>query len=100
MNLFELNKVNLLEVFTPAMDICKLNAVYRVTDIYFVDMKYGKKLVANIEENFPIYLPQPTYEFLDRCRYLFTQMVQRARSNGLGLCKIFGTAYGIEFVEL
>lgn len=101
MDLFDLNRVLRMEIFTSMMKNIKPNTLYKVTNIIIDDN--GRKLIATINDNngtFSLYLPQQTYAFLKRHAYLFTQMIIRARSDNLGIRAISGTSKGIEFHEL
>lgn len=102
MDLSKLNTVSRLETFLPSKKIAELDVgrTYAVTSMKFVNTKYGRQVVADIEKTFTIFLPNRTSLFLAEHMDLFNQMVQRALSNEIGLRYLGGKFNPVEFSEL
>lgn len=102
MDLSKLNEVSRLEKFLPTKRLSDLemDKPYEITNMRFVNTKYGRQVVADLEKNFSVFLPARTNHLLDDDADLFGKMMLRTRNHGLALRYLGGKYNRIEFIEL
>lgn len=103
MDLSKLNEVGRLQHILPTKKLSDLdiNTTYEVTNLKFLNTKYGEQVVADIEKTFSIFLPARTNHVLrNDTEDLFAKMVESSHNHGLGIRCLGGKYNRLEFVEL
>ena len=85
MDITKLNQIVLLEDFLPTKPLSTLNVneTYKVTDLKQVKTKFGLKAVANLNDNFKVFLPKRISEAFEKDQILFNQMAYTAAKGEL-----------------
>lgn len=102
MDLSRLNEISRLEDFLPTKKLSELeiNRTYEVTNMKFVNTKYGKQIVADLERRCSVFLPARTSQVLNDDEDLFKKMRYSSHNHGLPIRYLDGKYNRIEFVEM
>lgn len=94
-----INKVGTIAEFLPTKKLSELTAQseYPISDIRAVQTKFGKKFIADVSDEFTVFLPTRLVKVLDEDTVMFEKLLAAAKGGHLNM-KYFGGKYNsIEF---
>lgn len=102
MDFTSINKIGKMAEFLPTKKLAELSlqADYPITDIKAVQTKFGKRIVADVSDEFVVFLPARFVKAFDEDKDMFEKMVEAAHNNQLCMNYIGGKYNSIEFKRI
>lgn len=101
MDLSQINKVTSAPAYLPTVSMSKLelNKEYLISKVKWVNTKYGKRIVAELNKEFTIFLPPRTVKFCEENVDWFPELTKVVGAGRMHLEYLGGTTNQFKFVE-